>query len=84
MFSSTVQLASLRWRFHTWTIEVEVAVGKTEVFDVEQTPLFFSRKYGNYKQNPNLKLLRHTNVVGQAIYFWPKELPFNCMLAQLC
>lgn len=54
--------------------EGEYGVGKTKVFELEQTLLSNSCGHGNYLQDPRLKRLWHTNVVEQAIHFWRKGL----------
>lgn len=47
IFCSAVLLASWRRRFRACMKEVEDSVGESEVFKVEQTPLFFSREHNN-------------------------------------
>lgn len=56
---------------------------ETEVFEVEQTVLFYSRQQGNYLQDPRLKRLRQESVVEQAMHFRRKGLPFSTMLLRL-
>lgn len=64
--------------------EVGDCVAETEMFEVEQPPLFYSREYAINLQDPRLKRLWHSNVVEQAIYFWRKGLPYNSMIARVC
>lgn len=51
-------------------------VGETEVFLVEQTPLFYNCKHGNYLRDTRLLRLLHTNVVERKIHFWCQGLTF--------
>lgn len=63
---------------------VEESVRKTEVFQVEQKPMFYSREYGKYLQDPRWKPLQHKKVVERAIHFWFKLLMFNSLPARTC
>lgn len=53
-----------------------------EVFEMVQTPLFYTREHGSYLQEPILKRLRRTNVLDRAICFWYNGLQFNSMFAR--
>lgn len=64
--------------------EVKVCAGETEVLDVEQTPLFYSRKHDNYLLNSRLKRLRHSNIVKQANHFRRKGLSLNSIVVWMC
>lgn len=57
---------------------------ETEMFEEDQTPLFYSWDQGNYLQYSQLNRLRHTILVEHATHYWPKGLPFNRMLARMC
>lgn len=81
---SAVQFASWWWCFCARTENRGDGVGKTEVFEVEQTPLFISREHDIYLQDPQLKRLRYTNVAVQATYLWWKGLLFKYMHAHVC
>lgn len=55
-----------------------------EVFKLEQTPLFYSRKHSEYLQDPRLKRLQQIIVLELAIHLWCNGLPFSYVLACLC
>lgn len=51
----------------------EVEVRDDEVFEVEETPLFYTRATGHYLQNLWRKRLNHTGVVKRAGGFLQKR-----------
>lgn len=56
---------------------------ETEVFEMEQKPLFYSGEHSTYLQDPPLKRLRHSKVVKQSICRLRRGLPFSSILARV-
>lgn len=82
-FCSAVQFSSRCRRFWARFEEAKDGAGKTEVFGIAQTPLFYIREHGSYLQNQSLKRPWHSSVVQQTILFTRKGFPFNCMLTRV-
>lgn len=61
--------------------EMQENAWKTDIFEEEQTLLFYGRELCNYLQHPRLKQMRHTNFREQAIPFWHEESESKFMLS---
>lgn len=83
MLCSAKQIDFWRRSFSARVEEVEESAGKMEVFDLDQTPFFYSREHGIYLQDPRSKRLLRKNVMEQAMYFKRKGLRLNSILTRV-
>jgi DNA modification methylase len=54
-----------------------------QIFQIEQAPLQFVRRQGNYNSNPIAKKVTHTNMVDIAIHLWKTGLTTAQMLEKV-
>lgn len=78
IFCSAVQFVSWWQRFCTLTELVRKLGEESEVFEVEQTSLFYNRQQSNYLEDARFKRLRYTSVVEKAILFLAQGIFVQC------